>query len=450
MLLILTIIISVEFSLAVTKEQAQLAITSSEDVINEIEDASFPVNAYYDILSLAKKAYERAEFAELIRNNASDDLSLKAISALEGLNYEGFSYQDVVLYTDQIMNRKQQTYDIHDELISLELTINSNSKIDGIDTTYASKLWSEANNRFYEEKYSEAEQLLAQAYDDIDAQRAALSQMSVIERARDDFIKKYGMVSSIIIGVILIVGLVYWRIEHHRYLKKKLISLFTEKKTLNTMFEKTQIDRFKKGKLSRKLYELRMEKYHKRLSAVQNEISILESRLGKEKKQGTYLIMGRFQPIHNGHLHLIKKLTDECEELIIAVLVHSGSREINPLTYSERKDMIDAVMKSENILNYSVYPFPEQSSYTDYADYVNRMLPRFDLIVTADENMKKTFAMSGFKVRKEKKYQDLDSVGIRKELCQGIINPKHLPKGTTNYLTEINYKERCHMRKSQS
>jgi nicotinamide-nucleotide adenylyltransferase len=51
------------------------------------------------------------------------------------------------------------------------------------------------------------------------------------------------------------------------------------------------------------------------------------------------LVIGRFQPFHNGHLELIKQIMNECEELVVVI----GSAQFNylakdPFTAGERID----------------------------------------------------------------------------------------------------------------
>ena len=61
------------------------------------------------------------------------------------------------------------------------------------------------------------------------------------------------------------------------------------------------------------------------------------------------LIIGRFQPFHNGHLKLIQQVLEECEELIIVI----GSAQFNylykdPLA-GERIEMIHATISFQRI-----------------------------------------------------------------------------------------------------
>ncbi len=64
------------------------------------------------------------------------------------------------------------------------------------------------------------------------------------------------------------------------------------------------------------------------------------------------LFVCRLQPLHNGHLHAIKKILEKYDSVLIAIGSSQASRErSNPLSFDERKEMLIAVLKSEKILD---------------------------------------------------------------------------------------------------
>ena len=68
----------------------------------------------------------------------------------------------------------------------------------------------------------------------------------------------------------------------------------------------------------------------------------------KKYKCGLYI--GRFQPIHIGHESIIRKMLDECEQVIIAIgsLQESGTKR-NPFTFEQRVDLITNIFYREKI-----------------------------------------------------------------------------------------------------
>lgn len=60
-----------------------------------------------------------------------------------------------------------------------------------------------------------------------------------------------------------------------------------------------------------------------------------------EKKYKCGLYIGRFQPIHIGHESIIRKMLNECEQIIVAVgSAQESGTERNPFTFEQRADLI--------------------------------------------------------------------------------------------------------------
>lgn len=56
----------------------------------------------------------------------------------------------------------------------------------------------------------------------------------------------------------------------------------------------------------------------------------------------TDLIIGRFQPLHDGHKSLIQASLDEGHNVVVGIR-DTALDESNPYTYDERKDRVEAV-----------------------------------------------------------------------------------------------------------
>lgn len=57
------------------------------------------------------------------------------------------------------------------------------------------------------------------------------------------------------------------------------------------------------------------------------------------------IYIGRFQPFHKGHLHIVEQMMKECRKVVVVIgSANKGNTERNPLTYYERKTIIDKVI----------------------------------------------------------------------------------------------------------
>ena len=84
------------------------------------------------------------------------------------------------------------------------------------------------------------------------------------------------------------------------------------------------------------------------------------------KPYGTIMLIGRFQPLHNAHLEIIKRCTALTDQLVVVVGSANQPRTYkNPFTYSERERMIKAATAG---LSLRVYTEPNiDTIYNDQA-----------------------------------------------------------------------------------
>ena len=103
------------------------------------------------------------------------------------------------------------------------------------------------------------------------------------------------------------------------------------------------------------------------------------------------LMLGRFQPFHNGHLSLTKQILTECDELLIII----GSAQFNfidkdPFTAGERLLMIfQALKEAETDLSRCyVIPLANDENNARWHAYLRSMVPPFDVLYSGNEFVK--------------------------------------------------------------
>lgn len=72
------------------------------------------------------------------------------------------------------------------------------------------------------------------------------------------------------------------------------------------------------------------------------------------------VFIGRFQPLHNGHLHVIHAALAQAENLLILIGSSSGPRSHrNPFTFEERKAMIQSVLRADEVGRVRIVGVPD-------------------------------------------------------------------------------------------
>ena len=119
------------------------------------------------------------------------------------------------------------------------------------------------------------------------------------------------------------------------------------------------------------------------------------------------LVIGRYQPFHNGHFQVISEIFSdpECTELIIAIGSAQESHTLdNPFTAGERIQMIDRTLKGTDYDNYLLIPIPDINRYAIWVSHVESLVPKIDIIYTNNKLTHRLFSERGYYIKTPKLY----------------------------------------------
>lgn len=126
------------------------------------------------------------------------------------------------------------------------------------------------------------------------------------------------------------------------------------------------------------------------------------------------LVIGRFQPLHKGHLEVIRKCVAESENLTIGIGSAQYSHEINnPFTAGERYLMIEETLKDENIDNYCIVPIEDLNRSSVWVAHVEAMSPPFTNVYSNNPLTRRLFLEAGYYLKEPSLYN--------KEIYSGCI-----------------------------
>ena len=132
------------------------------------------------------------------------------------------------------------------------------------------------------------------------------------------------------------------------------------------------------------------------------------------------ILIGRMQPVHNGHMEVIKQILKEVDEIIIGIGSAQLSHELkDPFTAGER-----IVMMSPS--------------------HVKMLTPPFSIVYSGNPLVKQLFCEEGYEVRQPPLYDRLHLSGS--EVRRRILNDENwqelVPQASVDLITEINGVER--------
>jgi nicotinamide-nucleotide adenylyltransferase len=133
-------------------------------------------------------------------------------------------------------------------------------------------------------------------------------------------------------------------------------------------------------------------------------------------------MIGRFQPLHNGHMEVIRKCAAESEKLTIGIGSAQYSHECdNPFTAGERYLMIDEVMKDEGIANYCIVPIEDLNRYSLWVAQVESLSPPFSRVYSNNPLTRRLFSEAGYELRDSPLYnrEIYSGTAVRKKMTEG-------------------------------
>ena len=269
----------------ITREQAIEAITQAEEDIEEINISGFSINYIGDLLIEANNALDRADYAEILKNEETNNNLLKeAKKALAGLDWKGFRYREVLIYTTEIELTKLNIFEINDNIVSSEIKIED-YKEHGVDTEIAKDLFSQTTQAFEEERYEDARALWEKTNNELEAKKADLNSLRAISKASKNFVQRNWWWLLILCVILSILGWYAYK-KYIIYNAKKKIKYFTaEKKTITELMKKAQREHFEAGSLPASIYKIRMDKYRDKLLEIKRSLPVLRSIIKKKVKK---------------------------------------------------------------------------------------------------------------------------------------------------------------------
>lgn len=155
------------------------------------------------------------------------------------------------------------------------------------------------------------------------------------------------------------------------------------------------------------------------------------------------LFIGRFQPLHRGHLLMIKECAKKVGQLVVAI----GSSDVspsckNPFTAAERAEMARRGMKELGITNYEIVEVPDFESDEEWVKMVQKVVGKFDRAWSGSEWVLRVFRAHKLSVESIKEYPGLSGTKIRKRMAQRLPWLKYVPLSVRRYIREIHGAQR--------
>jgi nicotinamide-nucleotide adenylyltransferase len=157
------------------------------------------------------------------------------------------------------------------------------------------------------------------------------------------------------------------------------------------------------------------------------------------------LLIGRFQPFHNGHLEAVNFGLSKVENLWIGIgSSNKNNEKRNPFTADERKEMILSSLDSKMLERVKIFFVPDTGDHEKWTYHVDSIVPPYDVVFSNDD-----FTLTLYKKRGTKviavpllNRDMISGTNIREMIVSDRDWSGLVPEGTRNVLLKIDAKSR--------
>ena len=154
------------------------------------------------------------------------------------------------------------------------------------------------------------------------------------------------------------------------------------------------------------------------------------------------LYIGRFQPIHLGHLHCIRDVLSKTSQVIIAIGSAQFSHTLhNPFTAGERVTMLRMALDETGVdaSKYFLIPIRDLRIHDLWVPYLVSQTPRFEIVFSNEPVTSRLFKEAGFRVEPIQFYDrdQFSATEIRERIVNGSGWEKLVPPSTSTYIKRI-------------
>ncbi len=159
----------------------------------------------------------------------------------------------------------------------------------------------------------------------------------------------------------------------------------------------------------------------------------------------TGLLLGRFQPFHNGHLFALRLILNENDRAVVVIGSAQASHDAeNPFSAGERYEMIRASLTEKELAHTAIIPIEDINRYPLWVAHVESRCPTFDLVYSRNCLTAALFKQAGYEVVEHDYHQRSQCSGteLRAMMSAGKAWERNVPKGVAAFVKSIGGVER--------
>jgi nicotinamide-nucleotide adenylyltransferase len=154
------------------------------------------------------------------------------------------------------------------------------------------------------------------------------------------------------------------------------------------------------------------------------------------------LLVGRMQPVHLGHLQVIKRILEEVDEVIIGVGSAQLSHTIkDPFTAGERVMMLTKALGENKIpaSSYYIIPIPDIECNSVWVAHMEMLTPPFNYVYTGNPLVQRLFLEHNYQVTEPPLFnrEEYSGTEVRRRMLRGENWESIVPASVVEVIKEI-------------
>ncbi len=157
------------------------------------------------------------------------------------------------------------------------------------------------------------------------------------------------------------------------------------------------------------------------------------------------LLIGRFQPFHQGHLDALHFALSKVDKLWVGLgSSNKPLQKNNPFSAEERKKMILSSIDDSIRSKIEIFFIPDFEDHKKWVEHIDIIVPKFDVVFTNDDMTKHLYSKRDTTVVTIPftKRDVLSGTNIRDLILGDQPWEEFVPDGTRKFLNKINAKQR--------
>jgi len=151
------------------------------------------------------------------------------------------------------------------------------------------------------------------------------------------------------------------------------------------------------------------------------------------------LVIGRFQPLHNGHMELIQTASKECGRIIIVIgSAQDMIDQDNPFDTETRVRMVEHALREREIFNAKVITLEDIPDDSQWVSHVEKHAGYFDIVYAGEEDDLDFFKGTNYKTKSVGRIHNISATEIRERIdAEDNIWKEFVPESVEKIIDEL-------------